>query len=177
MRSLVVYESMYGHTHAVAEAIGRGLRPAGEVRVIPTAEATPELEAWADLIVAGGPTHVHGMTHERTREMARAMAAKPESKETLDSAAAGPGIRDWLDALPATSGQPAAAFDTRAQGHALLTGRASAGIAKGLRRRGYRLAAEAESFFIDGEGKLLDGELDRAFAWGSDLIREPVLAG
>ena len=27
MRALVVYESMYGNTHLVAEAIARGLRP------------------------------------------------------------------------------------------------------------------------------------------------------
>ena len=39
MRALVVYESMYGNTHLVAEAIARGLRSAGPVQVASVADA------------------------------------------------------------------------------------------------------------------------------------------
>ena len=39
MRALVVYESMYGNTHLVAEAIARGLRSACPVQVASLAEA------------------------------------------------------------------------------------------------------------------------------------------
>ena len=177
MRTLVIYESMYGNTHAIADAIGDGLRSAGEVRVVNVGSATGDLEAWADLIVVGGPTHVHGMTHERTRDAARDMAAKPESEVMLDPSAAGPGIRDWLESLAHTSGKRAAAFDTRAHGPALLTGRASAGIANVMRRRGFRLIAEAESFLIDSHSRLVAGELDRARDWGAILASELVLAG
>jgi flavodoxin len=34
MRALVVYESMYGNTHQIAEAIARGLRSAYAVQVV-----------------------------------------------------------------------------------------------------------------------------------------------
>jgi hypothetical protein len=177
MRTLVIYESMYGNTHAIANAIGDGLHSAGEVRVVNVGRATEDLEAWADLVVVGGPTHVHGMTHERTRYAAREMAEKPESEVTLDPSASSPGVRDWLESLVAGTGRRAAAFDTRAQGPALLTGRASAGITNVLRRRGFQLLAEPESFLIDGHSKLLAGELDRARDWGAILASELVIAG
>ena len=56
MRALVVYESMYGNTHVIAGNIADGLRATYEVTVIPVAEATAELAAGADLLVAGAPT-------------------------------------------------------------------------------------------------------------------------
>jgi flavodoxin len=37
MRALVVYESMYGNTHGIAEAIARGLRSAYVVKVVSVA--------------------------------------------------------------------------------------------------------------------------------------------
>lgn len=174
MRTLVVYESMFGNTHAIADSIADGLRAAGEVRVVPVAEAGPELIRWADLVVAGGPTHVHGMTRELTRDMARGMATKPEAKVTLDPAAAGSGIREWLDDLDGGRGRLAAAFDTRAQGAPFLTGRASLGVARALGARGFKLAAEPESFLIDGEGHLVAGERDRARMWAAALVATPV---
>jgi len=42
MRSLVVYESMFGNTHLVAEAIARGLRSGGPVQVASVADARYE---------------------------------------------------------------------------------------------------------------------------------------
>ena len=35
MRALIVYESMYGNTHEIADKIAEGLRPHGEVHVVP----------------------------------------------------------------------------------------------------------------------------------------------
>ena len=70
MRAVVVYESMYGNTHLVADAIGAGLRPACDVSVVPVAEAGPAVLAGADLVVVGGPTHVHGMGRASTRKAA-----------------------------------------------------------------------------------------------------------
>ena len=66
MRALVVYESMYGNTHVVAQHIADGLRPTFEVDVVPVGEATPERVAVADLVVAGGPTHAHGLSRLST---------------------------------------------------------------------------------------------------------------
>src|SRR5437867_2546462 len=65
MRALVVYESMYGNTHLVADAIADGLRTNGEVTVVPVKELSAELVDRADLLVMGSPTHVHGMTRPK----------------------------------------------------------------------------------------------------------------
>ena len=67
MRAVVVYESMYGSTHQVADAIGAGLGTAFEVSVVPVSQAGPQVLAGTDLVVAGGPTHAHGMSRAGTR--------------------------------------------------------------------------------------------------------------
>ncbi|MFL6114535.1 MAG: flavodoxin family protein [Catenulispora sp.] len=61
MRALVVYESMYGNTRAVAEAVASGLRPAYETEVKPAVDIGAADVDRADLLVVGGPTHVHGL--------------------------------------------------------------------------------------------------------------------
>ena len=133
MRAVVVYESMYGNTHLIADAIGAGLRTAFDVRVLPVAQARPEVIADADLVVVGGPTHVHGLSRASTRRSAREAADKPGSGLTMDPGAKGPGLRDWFAALGQV-GTVAAAFDTRLDAPAMFTGRASKAIARLLRR-------------------------------------------
>ena len=68
MRALVVYESMYGNTHLVAEAIDSGLRSAGPVQVASVADARYEDVRRYDFVVVGGPTHAHGMSRPETRQ-------------------------------------------------------------------------------------------------------------
>ena len=165
MRALVVYESMYGNTRTVASGIADGLRAGYEVTVVPVADATAELVAGADLLVAGGPTHMHGLSSAATRRMAAEAAAKDGSELRLDPDAGGPGIRDWLKDLGRRDGL-AAAFDTRINGVPAFTGRASRPIAKLLKRHGYRLIAAPESFLVSSQSTLLDGEAGRARRWG-----------
>jgi Flavodoxin domain len=169
MRALVVYESMYGNTHAVAEGIADGLRPKGEVRLVAVGEATDELVSWADLVVVGGPTHVHGMTKPSSRKGAHDAAARPDSAVQLDDAADGPGIREWLAGLGAVSGKAGAAFDTRVSGPAFITGRASSGIANGLSGHGFSLVAKPQSFLVDRHNRLVAGEAERATRWARGL--------
>ena len=168
MRSLVVYESMYGNTHMVANAIGRGLAPAGPVDVVPVGRATPELLAEADLLVVGGPTHGHAMSRPTTRKGAVDDAHKPEKDLTLDPDAEGEGLREWFDTLTEVKAV-GAAFDTRFDMSALLTGRASKGIAKRLHKHGVELIAEPESFFVEKGNTLELGEADRAESWAAGL--------
>jgi len=165
MRALVVYESMYGNTHAVAGNIADGLRADYEVTLVPVAEATAELVAAADLLVAGAPTHMHGLSSASSRRTAAKAAAKDGSELRLDPDAEGPGMRDWLKDLGRWDGL-AASFDTRITGVPAFTGRASRPIAKLLRRHGYRLVAAPESFLVGSQSALLDGEADRARRWG-----------
>ena len=168
MRALVVYESMYGNTHEIAGNIADGLRSNYEVTLVPVAEATAELVAGADLLVAGAPTHMHGLSSVATRRMAARAAAKDGSALRMDPDAGGPGLPEWLKDLGHRDGL-AAAFDTRINGVPVITGRASRAIARLLKRHGYRLVAAPESFLVSWETTLLDGEADRARRWGMTL--------
>jgi len=168
MRALVVYESMYGNTHVVAGNIADGLRPTHEVTLVPVAEAAADLLASADLLVVGGPTHMHGMSSATSRRMAAQAAAKPGSGLSLDPDAAGPGVHDLLKRLGERHVQ-AAAFDTRLEGVPAFTGRASRGIARLLKRHGCQLIAAPESFLVTKQNTLLDGEAARARRWGAAL--------
>jgi hypothetical protein len=168
MHVVIVYESMFGNTHLVADAIAEGLARGNEVTVVPVAEASRALLDGADLVVAGGPTHVHGMSGARSRAGAVEMTRKEGSQLTLDASAEGPGLRDWLAGLGQIHAR-GAAFDTRLAGSALLTGRASKTIAKLLERHGITLLAPAESFLVTKDNQLRPGERDRAGQWGSEL--------
>lgn len=168
MRAVVIYESMYGNTHAIANAIGRGLGPANEVVVVPVAEAGPGLLDGAGLVVAGGPTHVHGMSGARSRQAAADAAHKQDSGLTLDASAEGPGLHDWLDGMGRIQAW-GAAFDTRMDGPAMLTGRASKTIGKLLQRHGLTELAPGESFLVTKDNQLRPGEQDRAEQWGRAL--------
>jgi hypothetical protein len=172
MRALVVYESMYGNTREIAGNIADGLRATHEVTLVPVAEATADLVAEADLLVVGGPTHMHGLSSPATRRMAAQAAAKPASGLSLDPDACGPGLRDWLKGLGpgiGTAHALVAAFDTRFNGAAAFTGHASRGVAKMAKRHGYRLIADPESFLVGQQNTLLDGEASRARRWGAAL--------
>ncbi|MFC5929297.1 flavodoxin [Cryobacterium melibiosiphilum] len=168
MHALVIYESMYGNTHALAEAIGRGLGTRWSAAIVPVAHADEQNLAAFDLLVVGGPTHVHGMSRGSTRHAAADAAAEPDSRLHLDPDAAGDGVRDWLNGLSAQSGV-AAAFDTRVDAPALVTGRAAKGIAHLLEHVGFQLALPPQSFLVTGETVLATGEIERAEAWGSAL--------
>ncbi len=99
MKAVVVYESMYGNTHLIANAIADGLRETGEAVAVPVHNAQRTLLDEADLIVVGGPTHAHGMTRAGTRRSAIAAAAKPDIDLTIDLDAEGPGLREWFAGL------------------------------------------------------------------------------
>src|SRR4051794_9768742 len=102
MKVLVVYESMWGNTGQVAEAVARGLggAPVHEV----TDASTIDL-ADVDLLVLGGPTHAFSMTREATRRDAHRQGASFGVEQR--------GIRELLAELPAGFDVPVATFDTR----------------------------------------------------------------
>lgn len=168
MRAVVVYESMYGNTRSIADAIASGMAPGNDVEVVPVAKAGRELLEGAGLVVVGGPTHVHGMSRPSTRKGAADAAGKPGSQLQLVPGAQGPGLRDWFDSLGQVSAS-AVAFDTRLAGPVVFTGRASSGIRALLVRHGFTVVAEPESFLVSKENTLRPGQEDRARAWGAQL--------
>jgi hypothetical protein len=173
MRALVVYESIYGNTRAIAEAIAEGLAPAGEVDVRPVQEADDE---GVDLLVVGGPTHMHGMTSSLSRRMA-VKAGEEDGVPIEPGAREEQGLRQWLRKRSSGEGRPAAAFDTRGDASPKLTGMAARGIARRLHGADFRLVADPESFLVeDSEGPLAEGELERARSWGATLAETAVQA-
>lgn len=167
VRALVVYESVYGNTRVVAEAIAQGAGDGARVR--PVSTVGPEDLEGCELLVVGGPTHMHGMTTRRSRELAAEAARERGPVEPDAHADSEPGLRTWLHTLADGHGMRVAAFDTRLDSSPLVTGQASHGIARRLRRHGYELLA-SESFLVsESEGPLVTGELDRARRWGAEL--------
>lgn len=178
MRVSIVYESLFGNTREVAEAVARGVHtaaPEAEVTCVAVPSAGTEV-ADADLLVLGAPTHALGMPSERTRKMwlrrEDVEAGRSRDGHELEPGAAGPALRDWLDSVPGHRSGRAAAFDTRLDKH--LAGGAAPKLARRLRKHGYEVVAEPVGFVVeDMEGPLRAGELERAERWGADLVRQP----
>ena len=165
MKALVVYESLWGNTAAVARAIAEGIGP--EARALSTAEASGAAAADADLIVAGAPVLAFGLPSDKMRESIGADPGRAPTAPDLSH----PSMRSWLDALPKGNGR-SAAFETRIW---WSPGGATAAIVRGLVRAGYRpiaKAAKARRFIVKGAyGPLRDGELERARVWGAELAQ------
>lgn len=169
--ALVVYESSFGNTAAVARAVGDGIAAHLPVRVVPVDGDGASEEPGDTLVVVGGPTHAFSMSRARTRREAQERA----HAEPGDSA----GIRDWLGRLdPDGAGRLYATFDTRVAGVRHLPGSAARAAERALHRDGRRTVVPAESFYVaDVEGPLLPDEVARARAWGDRVGRAAVGAG
>lgn len=163
MRALVVYESMFGNTKAVAEAIAEGIARHVDVTTVDVANAPATVAEDVGLLVVGGPTHAFGMSRRSTRQ-----AASEQAGETVTPVAT--GLREWLaDVSAPTTPVVTATFDTRIKRRG-IPGSAARRAERQLRRLGFRSAAPATSFWVsDTPGPLLDGERSRAEQWGSDL--------
>jgi flavodoxin len=168
MRAVIVYESMFGATRQVAEAISEGLGGPDLAKVVNVRDVTDDLIETTDLLVVGGPTHVHGMVRPRTRRAAAEMAQKPDKHLHLEPGATEPGLREWFDGMTAVYLPPAAAFDTRMSGPSFFTGRASRRIERQLEKHGARFVSRPRSFLI-AHDEPAPGQLDAARKWGQQL--------
>jgi flavodoxin len=145
MKTLVVYDSLYGNTEKIAQAIGAALT--GEVKVLRVGEVDPlELKA-LNLLIVGSPTH----------------GGRPS-----------PPMREFPDKVqaPALEGTNVAAFDTRLSTRWVgIFGYAAGRIAKSLKEKGGNLLLSPEAFYVEGtEGPLKEGELERAAAWAQEIV-------
>jgi flavodoxin len=164
MKAMVVYESEFGNTEQVAQAIAGAMREAlgdeGEVEVQHVRDAQPEQLAGLDLLVVGSPT-------QKFSPM--------------------PATKQFLKSIPknALAGVKVAAFDTRvteeefaSHGRVVVMfvaifGYAAEPIAKRLKKKGGEPAVAPEGFYVSGtEGPLLDGELERATGWGRLIVSQ-----
>jgi flavodoxin len=150
---LVIYDSFFGNTHEVAEAIGEAIGNASVKKVCEVSHT--DLEDLKILII-GSPT--------------RAFQASPDIKNFLKKFQPD-GLR----------GVKAAAFDTRIPQDQTdsgflrfmikLFGYADKKITKQLVNAGANVALESTGFGVkDTEGPLLDGEIERAKAWAKQIL-------
>ena len=157
MKAMVVYDSAYGNTAQVAQAIGDALGAPEDVQVREAAGVQAEHLAGVSLLVVGSPTQKFSPTGPATRFLKRIP---------------GNGL----------AGVKVAAFDTRFIDSEIekvrilaflvsIFGYAAKPLAKRLQKLGGELAVPPEAFYVGGtEGPLLDGELERAAAWAGQIL-------
>jgi hypothetical protein len=161
--ALVVYESMFGGTREVAEAVADGLRRSVRCTVVEVGTAPTVVDHDVDLLVIGAPTHAFGLSTPDTRQAAQDETSTPVISRDR-------GVREWLTVLVVLSHHTrTAAFDTHVK-QRWVPGSASHKIAHALARKGLSPAAEPISIRVEGRtGPLVEGELDRARTWGETL--------
>lgn len=166
-RALVVFESMFGNTEAIARAVADGLGGGADVDVVEVGDAPTVIADDVSLLVVGGPTHAFGMSRPSTRRSAAQQAEHGVVSRGI-------GLREWLAAVDVRRARPSAAvFDTMLAGPRWIRWMPSAGRGahRGLRRLGLHMAAPPETFYVtDTTGPLVDGEEERARQWGRRLL-------
>jgi flavodoxin len=159
MNAIVVYESHWGNTAAVAQAIAEGI--GSGTRALNTDEATREALVGVDLIVAGSPVIAFALPREGSLNQIAKDEKAPVPPDTSH-----PLLRTWLHNLPVGHGF-AAAFETRIWWS--LRG-ATGTIESMLRESGYERLLPGQRFTVaGGYGPLREGELERARRWGEEL--------
>jgi len=163
MKAVIVYESLWGNTAAVAKAIAAGLGPG--VPALSTREAGLQDVSGSDLIVAGAPLLGFSLPTEAMRASIRGQASTHKVPPDLSS----PTMRAWLAELPRGSGR-CAAFETRIW---WSPGSAAGTILTLLNSLGYQPLEKGARFIITGTyGPMKAGELERARLWGEALARK-----
>jgi flavodoxin I len=145
MKTLVIYDSLYANTKAVAQAIGNAMAGDVEVHHVSQVEAA-NLQGY-DLLIVGAPTH----------------GGRPAE-----------AVQAFFDQAPpdAFAGMKAAAFDTRLTAKWVrIFGYAAPRIAGRLEQGGGTLVGPPAGFFVKGrKGPLKSGELERAAVWAQGLV-------
>ena len=147
MNTVVVYDSQYGNTERIAQAIADTLRAFGQAQAVRVDPAHPVSFQGVDLLILGSPTQGFRPT------LAMQFLLGNVSSQAL-------------------RGLAVACFDTRFRGR-LWKSSAAPRMARQLRTMGVEPIIPPESFFVKAmkkEGPLLDGEVERAATWARMLF-------
>lgn len=160
-RALIIVESYFSNTRAIADSVAAGLSDGGvDAQVVDVDEAPSCLPADLDLLILGAPTHNRGLPTTATRAKAQAQ---------VGSGKASHGIGGWLETTVIPASTTAAAFDTVIS-KGWLSGSAAKAIAKALQRHQGRRTASVRSFVVTAsKGPLATGQETDAHSWGREL--------
>jgi flavodoxin len=156
MKAIVIYDSQFGNTERIAQAIRDALSDTTETRLMRASSVAPRDLMAAELLIIGSPTQRFHAT------------------EPVDRILKGVSLR----------GCRAAAFDTRfdmaeVDSRALKLAVKVAGdsayaaprIAAVLEKAGATMVVPPEGFIVTGtEGPLREGELPRAAEWARSIV-------
>ena len=148
MKVLIIYDSVFGNTEQIAQAIGNALGSQEDVKILRVSNVEPEQLTGLKLLIVGSPTQ----------------GGRPT-----------PAIKDFLNQVsePAIRGVNVATFDTRFSMRLVgIFGYAAGRIADNLKRKGGTLIASPEGFFVKGgRGPLKEGEIERAASWAKVIVK------
>ncbi len=144
MKTLIIYDSLYGNTEKVAQAVKSALN--GEVLIQRISEANLANLQSGDLLILGSPTQ-GGNSTKVMQEFINNISA-----DTLNNISV-------------------VAFDTRLPQKILgIFGYAAGKITAILKKKGATLVGTPGGFFVKGsKGPLKEGELERVTNWAKDL--------
>jgi flavodoxin len=145
MNTLVIYDSTFGNTEKIAQAIAEVMAERGPARTLRVSKVQSSDLEGIDLLMLGCPTH---------------------KRKPTDA------VQAFLECVSrkSLSGISAAVFDTRYRKPRLLTGSAAGRLAKSLRKAGAALLTSPQSFFVlSREGPLEEGETERAATWAREI--------
>lgn len=151
MRNLIIYDSVFGNTEKVAQAIGEALSSQGQIETLPVSRVTVDKLRGLDVLIVGSPTR----SFRPTPAIAQLLKSLPKNHLAGISVAAF-DTRIWLETIDSA----ALRFLVDKGGYAANT------MAKALIKQGGHLRVPPEGFLVTGEqGPLKAGELERAADW------------
>ena len=155
MKAVVLYDSYFGNTEKIAQAIWKALGTAKTVSVVKVDQAKREMLDGIDVFIAGSPTRAFSPT---------------------------PAVKSFLKKIPANglSDVKVAAFDTRLpmdenvpgflKFMVKMFGYADKPLQDLMVKKGGRVSVQSQGFFVkESEGPLQDGELERAADWAKAI--------
>jgi flavodoxin I len=169
MNTVVVYDSLFGNTERIAQAIADTLRGFGQVQAVRIEPSQPdELQRQALLrqyratdvsLEPAHPVELQGVDMLIIGCPTQAFKSTPAMQSFLENVS-----------TASLSGLAVACFDTRVRGP---FGSAARAMAKRLQTMGVSLLLPPESFFVKGmQGPLRNGEVDRAATWARMLFKK-----
>jgi flavodoxin len=156
MKTIIIYDSQYGNTKAIANAIAEGAGANETINVSETDSLSADQLSGLNLLIAGAPTQKFTAT---------------------------PAVKDFINNLPNKSlkNVKVATFDTRIDLDTIKSstlryvvkkgGYAAKPLLKRLKKKGGEPVENPMGFMVlDQEGPLKTGELERATEWGKKLL-------